>query len=202
MSVLSVFAMPTVMKITGRTSSITNAFVSAIIPAIRPTEAEVREALDILGLDPENLRCAYCGDKSSEWDHLRPLVRAKNPTGYVSEIANLVPSCGKCNQSKGASDWKNWILGSAHHSPASRPISDLKERVARLEAFERWKTPIKIDFASAVQADLWAAHWQNRDRLLDLMKEYQVCADQIRRAIQISVEAKLSTLYEKVERIG
>lgn len=104
MSVLSVFAMPTMMKITGRTSTITNAFVSTIISAIQPTEAEVSEALEILGLNPNDLQCAYCGDRSTEWDHLRPLVRAKKPTGYISEIANLVPSCGKCKQSKGAKD--------------------------------------------------------------------------------------------------
>ena len=42
-------------------------------------------------------------------DHLRPLVKDKEPTGYISEIHNLVPSCGKCNQSKGNKEWKAWM---------------------------------------------------------------------------------------------
>jgi hypothetical protein len=31
------------------------------------------------------------------------LVEEKEPIGYISEIRNLVPVCGKCNQSKGNS---------------------------------------------------------------------------------------------------
>src|SRR3954452_17029718 len=68
------FRMPSVQTMMSRKSSITNAFVNSIIPVIPPTDAEVSEALKILGLDPTDLRCAYCGDRASEWDHLRPLV--------------------------------------------------------------------------------------------------------------------------------
>ncbi|TET40105.1 MAG: HNH endonuclease, partial [Dehalococcoidia bacterium] len=86
-----VFKTPKPMKITGRTSTITNSFVTSIIPSIEPTEEEIKECLEILGLDPNDLCCAYCGDKATEWDHLRPLVKDKKPTGYISEIRNLVP---------------------------------------------------------------------------------------------------------------
>jgi HNH endonuclease len=91
------------MNVAGRSSSITNAFISAIIPVIEPSEEEEREALGILRIDPEDIRCAYCGDKATEWDHLRPIISNQEPTGYITEIANLVPSCGKCNQS-----YENW----------------------------------------------------------------------------------------------
>lgn len=74
-SALSVFQMPTPVKITGRTSTITNSFVNAIIPSIMPSEVEVQEALNILGQSVDDLRCVYCGDSSTEWDHLRSLVR-------------------------------------------------------------------------------------------------------------------------------
>ena len=100
MEYLSLFRMPTPMKITGRPSSITNAFINSIIPVISPTtDEEVKNALDILDMTPELFQCAYCGGTASEWDHLRPLVKDKKPTGFISEIHNLVPSCGKCNQS-------------------------------------------------------------------------------------------------------
>jgi hypothetical protein len=95
--------LPTPMNVAGRSSSITNAFISAIIPVIEPGEEEEREALGILRIDPEDIRCAYCGDKATEWDHLRPIISNQEPTGYITEIANLVPSCGKCNQS-----YENW----------------------------------------------------------------------------------------------
>ena len=60
----------------------------------------------VIVLGEEGARCAYCGDKASDWDHLRPLVVKRRPTGFISEIANLVPACGKCNQSKGNSPWR------------------------------------------------------------------------------------------------
>ena len=86
--------MPTAVKVTGRSSSITNSFVNSIIPVVVPTTDDVARALDVLGMTPEALACAYCGDPMTEWDHLRPLVVGKKPTGYISGIANLVPACG------------------------------------------------------------------------------------------------------------
>jgi len=101
MKYIDLFGMPTPMKITGRSSSITNAFINSIIPVIQPSESEVKKALEILGMGLDSFQTAYCGSIASEWDHLRPLVMKQKPTGYISEIHNLVPSCGKCNQSKG-----------------------------------------------------------------------------------------------------
>lgn len=97
MSLLACFSMPRPVNIAGRTSSVTNAFVNGVIPTRRPTEQDVEEVLRILELNAVDLRCSYCGDRATEWDHLRPLISAKRPTGYISEIANLVPACSKCN---------------------------------------------------------------------------------------------------------
>ena len=87
--------LPAPMSVTGRSSSITNAFINAIIPVIEPTEEEELEALRILQIDPNHICCAYCGDKATEWDHLRPIISNQEPTGYITEIANLVPSLRK-----------------------------------------------------------------------------------------------------------
>lgn len=189
MAVPSVFSMPTVAKITSRSSSITNAFVNAIIPTFYPREAEVAEALSILGLDPNDLRCAYCGDPSTEWDHFRPLVQDQRPTGYVSEIANLVPSCGKCNQSKGAQDWHAWMISAAPLSPASRSVPDLESRVARLRDFERWRQPVRVDFGSVVPTEMWTKYWVRHKQLLDEMKQCQESADEIRSLVAGRFEA-------------
>lgn len=133
--------LPAAMTVTGRSSSLTNAFITAIIPVIEPTEAEELEALRILGMDPSDIRCAYCGDRSTEWDHLRPIITNQEPTGYITEIANLVPSCGKCNQSKGKSNWRAWITSGARLSPQTRAVPNLDARIARLDEYERWRQP-------------------------------------------------------------
>ncbi len=173
------FRMPTPMKITGRSSSITNSFINSIIPVIHPPEEEIIEALNILHLDSENLRCAYCGDKSTEWDHLRPLVLNQRPTGYISEIHNLVPACGKCNQSKGNKDWHVWIVSSAPLSPMSRDIKNLEEKINRLKEYENWKDIQPINFENLIGKDNWEQHWKNWKNVLETMKESQKLAEKI-----------------------
>lgn len=172
--------LPTPMSITGRSSSITNAFVNAIIPVIEPTEEEELEALRILEIDPNDIRCAYCGNKATEWDHFRPIIRNQKPTGHVTEIANLVPACGKCNQSKGKSYWRTWMEGNAKLSPTTRGVSDLERRIAALQRYEAWRKPRQIEFAALVGPEMWTKHWQNWRGVLDLMKRSQELALEIR----------------------
>jgi hypothetical protein len=180
---MSQFQMPKAVKITGRSSTITNSFCNSIIPLITPSVEEVSEALNILEMNEDNYGCAYCGDTASEWDHLRPLVMDRHPTGYISEIQNLVPSCGKCNQSKGNKPWQTWINSSAKPSPRTRGIHDLERRVACLQRYEQWRLPTNVDFASIVGPELWATHWGNRDKVLAAMTEAQVIANQIQKAV-------------------
>jgi 5-methylcytosine-specific restriction endonuclease McrA len=180
--------MPRPVKITGRTSSVTNAFVNGIIPTRQPTEQEVTEVLRMLELSADDLRCCYCGDRATEWDRLRPLIAAKRPTGYISEIANLVPACGKCNQSKSGADWRKWMLGPARLSPRTRGIPDLDARVERLERFVAWSKPTLFDFEAAVGKDLWARHWANWEKLHALMHECEKTAVELRTAIGRAVK--------------
>jgi hypothetical protein len=178
------FKMPSMQSIVARKSTITNAFVNSLIPAIRPTPNEIEEALRILGMTPDNVRCAYCGDRNSEWDHLRPLVLKERPTGYISEIANLVPSCGKCNQSKRNEAWRTWIVGtSGKHTPARRGVADLHLRIERLDAYERWKSPTRIDFDSVAPPQEWKAYWEMRAQINEEMKRCHEMAEVIRQRI-------------------
>jgi len=137
-------------------------------------------------MTPDTVVCAYCGDPSIEWDHLRPIVRQKKPTGHVSEIGNLVPACGKCNQSKGNKNWRDWMLSEARLSPKSKGVADLNERIARLEAYEKWKPRDPIDFESIVGAEMWRRHWQNHDNVVRLMRQSQDHANRIKAAIEES----------------
>jgi hypothetical protein len=177
------FRMPTAVTITGRSSSLTAAFVSAIIPTIYPSHDEVLEALAVLGMANDDVRCSYCGDAYTEWDHLRPLVVDQKPTGYISELPNLVPSCGKCNQSKGKNPWREWMRGKAPRCPGVRGISDLEERIARLEAYERWRQPQRLDFQAMVGDELWNEHWQHWRDTLDQLRKSQTCAERLKAGI-------------------
>ncbi|MBL9219271.1 MAG: HNH endonuclease [Opitutaceae bacterium] len=182
------FTLPSPGSIKGRSSSITAAFVQSIIPVREPTEEEVEQALALLGMSRGACRCAYCGSATSEWDHFRPLVVNRRPTGYITEIANLVPACGKCNQSKGNKPWKTWITSNATKSPKTRNVPDLEKKILRLEAYERWKVPTKLDLEQVSTNELWEKHWRNLSRFDELIKECEQHARELRR----DVESQLS----------
>jgi hypothetical protein len=190
---LAAFRMPLVQSMVSRKSSITNAFVNAVIPAIAPTIDEIEQALEVLGMDPAHVRCAYCGDAMTEWDHLRPLVVNRRPTGYISEIANLVPSCGKCNQSKGNKDWRKWIVSNAPRSPAGRGIAEIPLRISRLADYEKWRSPTRVDFESVIGKAAWEEYWSFWDSIITELRRHQQVADVIRSKIVDSLRHDVSS---------
>lgn len=178
------------LKITSRTSSITNSFVQAIIPSVLPLPGELEEALAVLGMSLENISCIYCGASASDWDHLRPLVRGRRPTGYIDDVRNRVPCCGRCNQSKSGKDWRLWISGSARGAPSSRGVPDIAIRIATLEKFEAWGKVEPLPLDQLVPNDLWSKHWENHDAVLAKMREAQLHADILRVRIKEALESK------------
>jgi hypothetical protein len=189
---LDAFQMPSVASMVSRKSSITNAFVNTLIPQIKPTVDEIEQALSVLAMDPADVRCAYCGDPKSEWDHLRPLVLKQRPTGYITEIANLVPACRRCNQSKGNAGWRKWMVStSAPHSPTARGKLDVAERMVRLEDYERWKAPIRIEnFETIIGANDWDAYWKSWQKINADLRECQRIADGLRAKIEATLQPR------------
>lgn len=181
------FRLPPAQTMVARTSTITNAFVSALIPRIQPKTEEIEEALKILALDPLNLQCAYCGSPYDTWDHLRPLVTDKKPTGYITEIANLVPACSRCNSSKGKSHWKAWMFGRAKGSPTFRQITDIESRAVRLTAYESWKEPVKVDFIAVLGEAEWQDYWLLRDAVIADLVAAQAVAKRLQERVIASV---------------
>lgn len=176
------------LKITSRTSTVTNSFVQAIVPSIAPDKAEHQKVLAILGIDPSHVVCAYCGDAAHHWDHLNPYVSAKRPSGFLNEARNLVPSCGLCNTSKSGQPWRKWITGKAKASPQSRGVSDITDRIGRLELLEAHFGLLPIDFSSMVDADLWKRYWDRLDQIELLMFEAQADAELINAQIASSLQ--------------
>lgn len=175
-------------KLTGRRSTLTGLFFTTLTPYIEPTEDQVNEALAVLGMRTGQCVCAYCGDKKSEWDHFRAVVRDRKPTGYITELANLVPACGKCNQSRGNKDWRIWMKSTAKHSPASRGIVDIDDRMRRLEAFEQWSKPARIDYQGLFGDAKWAQHTQHLEDVLRLLEKAEQHAAELRALARADVE--------------
>jgi hypothetical protein len=171
------FRMPMKQTMMSRKSSITNAFVNAVIPVVPPTLEEIEHALAILEIDHDDVRCAYCGDPSNQWDHLRPLVLNRRPTGYISEIANLIPSCTGCNSSKRNQPWRDWMLSQVRLSPTGRKIADVSERIARIARYEQWRAPTKVDFSALVGQEAWDHYWSLCEKVIDELRQCQEVAD-------------------------
>jgi 5-methylcytosine-specific restriction endonuclease McrA len=168
------FRMPGAQSIRSRRSTVTNAFVNSIMPAIRPTSAEVDESLSILGMKRGEERCVYCGRESTGSDHLRPLVEGSRPSGYITEIANLVPCCGRCNSRKGNSSWRQWMARLREMLSDPTDVAQHNLRVTRLESYEKWREPRWVDFKSLGGGEAWDRYWAMYDAVL---KELSECHD-------------------------
>ena len=75
------------------------------------------------------------------------------------------------------------MLGPARLSPKTRGIRYLHSRIERLEAYERWREPKRFRFEELVEERLWQRHSQNWASVIDLLKESQVLAAEIRAAV-------------------
>lgn len=168
---MSKFKNPKVTNISSRSSSITNAFINGIIPVKKPSKKEIDQALQILGMT-EKMSCSYCGGNYETWDHFEPIVSNKQPTGFISEIYNLIPSCNTCNSSKSGSYWSNWIEGNAPKSPKGRNKYD-KNRIETIKEYEEWCTNHRtiMDMEKLKSSDFWIKHWEYHENILKLMYE-------------------------------
>lgn len=180
----NIFNKPKAVTIMGRSSSITNSFYNGIVPIIEPSEEEIRNALKTLEQTEENVTCVYCGDPKTEWDHLYPLIVNKRHTGYITEIANLVPACGKCNQSKGNSYWKKWIVSDAEKSPKTRKIKDLDKRIKIIENYDLTFPKKQIDVEALVGEDIWQKYQESYEKIILEMQKAQSIMDNIKSIIK------------------
>ena len=101
-----------------------------------------------------------------------------------SEIANLVPSCHKCNSSKGNKDWDKWIIGTAKQSPKMRGVKNLDQKIKRLKDFENWREPTKVDFSSIVGKEVINDYWKKWMIILELLSESQEKENSIKKIIE------------------
>ena len=98
------FKYPAADTIRGRTSTICRSMACTLVTR-EPCTPELEETWSSFF----DNKCAYCGAEATHLDHLYPLIKDKEPTGYGTGPSNLVPCCPKCNQAKGNVNWKEFI---------------------------------------------------------------------------------------------
>jgi hypothetical protein len=92
-------------------------------------KAEMQQVID--ELFPESPQCVYCGSREiRRWDHLYPVA-----AGGDAVVGNMVPACGRCDDSKQDLPYREWVISAARYSPKSQGVPDLDIRLARIDAY-------------------------------------------------------------------
>lgn len=88
--------------------------------------ARVREFFSREG----ELRCFYCNSQQpNRWDHLHPVSR-----GGHTVPGNLVPACGRCDDSKQDRDLEEWVASTSKHRPHLDQLGAILRRVSGYRA--------------------------------------------------------------------
>jgi hypothetical protein len=71
------------------------------------------------------------------------------PTGYGTEVGNLVPCCTECNQPKGNLHWEEFMRSDiCHHtgdSEAPDPKDAMEKRIKIIHEFQKMMPAKKVD---------------------------------------------------------
>ena len=111
----------------------------------------------------------------------------KKATGYITELSNLIPACGKCNQSKGNKYWSDWIISDAKLSPKTRGIKNLNEKIELIKKYEIEFKPTKYDFRKLVGQSVWDEYMSLNDKIHTELRAAQNISDEIKRKILKSI---------------
>ena len=161
-----------------RQTTINHAFASAIAPSNIYDMRVLKEAIALLGQDPEkDLFCVYCNESAETWDHVFGLVKDLKFSGYGHVIGNLLPCCKKCNSEKGNKDWEAFIKTKNRDNSIAK-VNMLKQY------FEKY-LPKKVGYEEIKNICPAEMHQLNliRDKIMELFKEADAIAEKVRTKI-------------------
>lgn len=173
------FKLPTKSDLKSRTSTINNAFAISITPYMYPSQIEVVHFLEELNI--KEGQCAYCLGESNAMDHVKPLVTNGLPTGYITEIRNLVPCCSACNSAKGAKDFLVWYKSQKNVERLYKKgltNEQLDNRYNIVSAYID-KIPQPINYKEILGDEVWAEYIARKAKMLELLKEDQKFCNQL-----------------------
>ena len=164
-----------------RRTTINHAFASALAPIDAYDEHRAGEALKLLGQDPNaELDCVYCGNKAHSWDHLVGLVKKGALHGFGHQVGNLVQCCRDCNSEKGSLDWEQFLETKI---PNNEPRAKLRETLTAYT--EQFAKPIDLEKVRSQLPAEWNKYEELKRKILEMMKEADVVADQLREKIAV-----------------
>ncbi|MGN0542185.1 MAG: HNH endonuclease [Acutalibacteraceae bacterium] len=184
---ISNYKMPAKADLKGRSSTISNAFAISVTPYVRPSEEEISDYYNLLGINEG--QCAYCLGDGNGKDHLKPLVKDGMPTGYITDIHNLVPCCQRCNSSKGSKSFKEWYMSKENVLRLKNlGLSDkvIEERFKTLSRYEA-KIPTPIDYEKIVGKELWDEYKTRRAEMLKMLNDNQEFCDKLSQIIMSKI---------------
>lgn len=178
------FKMPSKSNLTGRISTINNAFAISITPYIKPSEEEIEEMYKNLKLK-EN-ECAYCLNEANSMDHLKPLVNNFLPTGYITNIKNLVPCCSSCNSSKGSREFVEWYNDEKNRQRLYKRGMTEEKIIERLKIIEEYEKNVDepLDYSKILGEKLYKEYKEHRENLEKMLQKEQEFCNKLAEKIQ------------------
>lgn len=177
------FKMPTKSDLKGRTSTISNAFAISVTPYIVPSEEEVKKLYQ--ELDIKEGQCAYCLGNGNCRDHLKPLVKDGMPTGYITDITNIIPCCQACNSSKGSKDFESWYKSNENLMRLKKLGLTDEQIDHRFEVVCAYEENVSkpLDYESLVGQELWNEYKERKNAMIQQLKESQKFCDDLNKII-------------------
>ena len=168
--------------VANRSTTINHAFAASIAPSDTYDEVRIRQALVLLGQNPDaDLFCVYCGAKAETWDHVHATVKDKVFSGHGHRIGNLLPCCKPCNSQKGNKNWRTFLVG----------LSRAPDRIHRAQRIEAYLAAYSVRDAVAVHLPEYQELQGLRQQVLALLAKADKLAGMVR--------AKTSAIQPEVQ---
>jgi len=130
--------------------------------AARCTFADLDQVHSYFELDGD-IRCFYCdANEPSRWDHLHAVTR-----GGDTVPGNLVPACGRCDDSKQDRDIEEWVHSNGPHRPPIERLSSLQTKISlyrerfsyKAQVFEARLSPEQAAQYRRFRAEIDSLRW-------------------------------------------
>lgn len=112
------------------------------------------------------IHCAYCdAPNATRWDDIHPVSR-----GGDTVPGNLVPACGRCDDSKQDRDIDEWASSKGKHRPPAENVAGIRDRIRAYQAqFSYWP----VEFEEKLTKPQKAKYKQFRQKLDELREQLQ-----------------------------
>ncbi len=160
-----------------RKTTINHAFASAIAPVDKYDEVALDAALRILGQNPDDLRCVYCGSHADTWDHLIGLVKDEKLRGFGRQLGNLVPCCRACNSKKGSKDWEVYL----REMPLQNNSFEEKSRL--IASYLSKATEVNLKRPEEMFPVEWKRYAEIKEEIFNLMREADEIAEKLNKVV-------------------